>query len=265
MKLKAKDTKTFSISKKKTPSKVSQYVARVIAKSLNVRDWAGEKNDKVSFSPLKMGDRVLVCDAILSDDRKTWYYINFNGKYGFVNASYLESVPKKALKFIGYLENYHIYVKHNGSKFEYRFDGNLTTWQKVKNRIAKGGIAGITCVVPCRLALKALGINPSGFWAQDGTFKYCYRGVIKENLTRITKGGAVGLTIKQAVDKGVLPIGAICAFKGRTHTFVYSGDKYYVYDGGHAAIKDGKYTGVKVDYSVKNKNCVISEYLVWKE
>ena len=254
----------FKQSGKTEPSKREIFKAWVWSKGLNVRDWAGDKHNPCSFSPLSQGAIVGVCDAILSADGKNWYYIKIGTKYGFINAKYVKGVPQITLRFLHHLEVMHTYVKHNGSKFKYYFDKNLTTFQKAKNYIAKGGIAGITCVVPCRWALKAVGIDPSGFWGKDATFKHCYKGVIKDHFKRVTEGGAVGMTVKQAVDKGVFPIGAICAFKGRTHTFVYSGDRYYVYDGGHAAIKDGKYTGVKVDYSVKNKNCIISEYLVWK-
>lgn len=245
-------------------SKKEKFKAYVTAKGLNVRTWAGAEYNICSFSPLSRGDIVSVCDTILSKDKKKWYYIKYKDKYGFINASYVQKVPDIALRFIGFLKTYNVYIKNNGSKFYYHFDPNLTTFQKAKNLIAEGKKVGITCVVPCRWGLKALGISPNEFWGKDGTFKHCYKGEIKEHLNRITSGDAIGLTVKQAVNKGLLMSGDICTFKDTTHTFVYSGDKYYAYDGGHAAIKNDKYIGIKIDYSKSYKNRKISEILRWK-
>lgn len=58
--------------------------------TLKVRKWAGKKNDTCSFSPLKEGESVSVCDEIKAPDGSTWYYIkNKDGKYGFVHSGYI--------------------------------------------------------------------------------------------------------------------------------------------------------------------------------
>lgn len=53
----------------------------------NVRTWAGTENHQVSFSPLKYGTVIEVCDTIKAADNTDWYYIRYNGKYGFVSAA----------------------------------------------------------------------------------------------------------------------------------------------------------------------------------
>lgn len=54
--------------------------------ALNVREWAGKQNKPVSFSPLKAGTKVNICDELNADDGSLWYYINYNGRYGFIAA-----------------------------------------------------------------------------------------------------------------------------------------------------------------------------------
>ena len=53
---------------------------------LNVREWAGKQNGRVSFSPLPGGTKVGICDEIKADDGTLWYYIKYNGHYGFIAA-----------------------------------------------------------------------------------------------------------------------------------------------------------------------------------
>lgn len=82
-----------SSSKVSTPTKLTESVAWngiVTASSLNVRSWAGAENSTVSFSPLLNGTKVGVCAEIKADDGSAWYYIKYNGKYGFVSADYVK-------------------------------------------------------------------------------------------------------------------------------------------------------------------------------
>lgn len=69
--------------------KTEKWSGTVTASSLNVRIWAGEENAPCSFSPLKNGTKVSVCDSIKDSDGDTWYYIKYNGKYGFVHSAYI--------------------------------------------------------------------------------------------------------------------------------------------------------------------------------
>ena len=72
-----------------TPSKTVQRTGTVIATALNVRTWAGTENPVVSFSPLKKGTKVSICDTIKARDGSSWYYIKYQGKYGFASAKYI--------------------------------------------------------------------------------------------------------------------------------------------------------------------------------
>lgn len=61
----------------------------IVTTTLNVRTWAGSENATVSFSPLKTGVTVGVCDTIQAKDGSDWYYIEYNGKHGFASAKYI--------------------------------------------------------------------------------------------------------------------------------------------------------------------------------
>ena len=57
---------------------------------LKVRKWPGTENDECSFSPLKKGEEISVCDEIQVVDGSRWYYIkNKAGKYGFASAKHI--------------------------------------------------------------------------------------------------------------------------------------------------------------------------------
>lgn len=60
-----------------------------VTTTLNVRTWAGSENATVSFSPLKSGTSVGICDTIQAKDGSDWYYIEYNGKHGFASAKYI--------------------------------------------------------------------------------------------------------------------------------------------------------------------------------
>lgn len=261
-KITANSDKVFYVSKKTAPNKSEKFKGK-LNKSTPVKDWAGSSKD-CSFSPIKKGGIVIVCDAILSTKKETWYYIKYNGKYGFVNSSYVVGISDKAIEFVNYLEQIHTFVKANGKYFEYGYKSEFSTFEKAKKTVEGKKKVSITCVVPCRWGLKHLSISFSNFWGKNGSFKHCYTGAIKTYFERITSGEPIGLTVKQAVDKRLLEVGDIITFKDYSHTFVYTGYDYIVYDGGHASIANNIYTGIKPDYSKKNKSRKISEILRWK-
>lgn len=82
------NTSTPSNSGTKLSNTVS-WNGTVTVSELNVRTWAGTSNKTCSFSPLKKGISVGVCDSIKASDGSTWYFIKYNGKYGFVHSSYI--------------------------------------------------------------------------------------------------------------------------------------------------------------------------------
>ena len=104
----ARSKAIFKVSRSGTPSKKERCKGKVTADKLNVRSWAGRDSPTVSFSPLCIKDVVSVCDAILSDSGDTWYYIRYNGKYGFVNATLgnrimrVETVPLFIMSIVNY-------------------------------------------------------------------------------------------------------------------------------------------------------------------
>lgn len=60
-----------------------------VTTDLNVREWAGVEYKTVSFSPLKKGTIITVCDVVKADNGEDWYYINHGGKFGFVSSAYV--------------------------------------------------------------------------------------------------------------------------------------------------------------------------------
>ena len=71
-------------------NKTELWKGKATTDGLNVRKWAGKENDPCSFSPLKEGEAVSVCDEVKAADGSRWYYIkNKDGKYGFVHSDYI--------------------------------------------------------------------------------------------------------------------------------------------------------------------------------
>lgn len=266
-KIEATSKTKFKQSGKTSPRIKEVFKART-KKKVTVRMWAGKDKAECGFSPLDKDTIVSVCDAILSNAGHTWYYIKTSeGHYGFVYADSMQGVSEHALRFLGYLANYHRYIKSNGRWFFYKFMSDITSFSKAKSRIEKRQKVGITCLVPIAWALNAMGIKRADGkpWVSGnfGSFKSHYTGAVTKYLKRVTNGKAVGKTVEKAVDDNLLKPGDILAFKDKTHTVAYSGKGYTVYEGGHQAMQDGKYTGIKVSY--KDYKHPISEILRWKE
>ena len=110
-------------------SKSSQWKGVVTADSLNVRTWAGTENGLCSFSPLKNGAVVDVCDSIKANDGDTWYYIKYNGKYGFVHSSYVKKQSGSSSSSSGGLSKT---VKWTGTVTASAL--NVRTWAGTENK-----------------------------------------------------------------------------------------------------------------------------------
>lgn len=80
------------------PGKDEKWKGVVTVNGLNVRKWAGTEHGTCSFSPLNNGCKVSVCDSVKASDGSVWYYIKYNGKYGFVHSKYVaqDSAPAPA-------------------------------------------------------------------------------------------------------------------------------------------------------------------------
>ena len=78
------------------PSKAVKFEGQTTTE-LNVRSWAGTENSLCSFSPLKEGERISICDEVKAADGAVWYYIkNAAGKYGFVHSAYVKKTGAAA-------------------------------------------------------------------------------------------------------------------------------------------------------------------------
>lgn len=64
----------------------------IVKHQVKVRRYAGKNYDVCSFSPLKMGETVGICDTIKGTDGEDWHYVLYNGKYGFVLARYIQKL-----------------------------------------------------------------------------------------------------------------------------------------------------------------------------
>lgn len=72
-------------------NKSVKWTGTVVASNgLNVRTWAGTEYGTCSFSPLKNGTSVGVCDSAKAKDGSVWYFISYGGKYGFVHSNYVK-------------------------------------------------------------------------------------------------------------------------------------------------------------------------------
>lgn len=86
------ETKTESKSKTSSSNNKLNTAIKFNGKTtapLNVRKWAGKENGLCSFSPLKKGAIVGVCDKVYAKDGSVWYYILYKGKYGFVSSKFV--------------------------------------------------------------------------------------------------------------------------------------------------------------------------------
>lgn len=82
-------TNSSSIASNSTNLSESTKWTGKITAAANVRTWAGTNYPECSFSPLKSGSKVHVCDTVKASKGADWYYILYDGKYGFVHSKYV--------------------------------------------------------------------------------------------------------------------------------------------------------------------------------
>lgn len=72
-------------------NKTVQWYGRVTASSgVNVRTGAGASYSLSSIGALPYYTKVGVCDSVKTSGGATWYYIKYNGKYGYANSKYIK-------------------------------------------------------------------------------------------------------------------------------------------------------------------------------
>lgn len=164
---------------------------------------------------------------------------------------------------------YHEYIKKHSSKIINHYDSDVVKFFDMKKLVKAGKKCGITCVVPNRFALHSMGIKGYGgkylISTDDGTFGQYYAGDVKTYFERITKGGPVGKTVRQAVEQGLLKKADIVCYEDLTHISIYSGSGCKMYEGGGGCVEGGHYpNGILMDYSKIYASRKISEVLRWK-
>jgi hypothetical protein len=186
--------------------------------------------------------------------------------------------------FLSYLNLYSEFIKENAEYVENN-SSPTKTFAAAQAQAAKKGKIKVNCRAGITWAFTDMGITTGAtntshaIYAKNGTFKKRLTGDplvatnVQNYVTWITEGEVIGKTVKQAVDAGLLKPGDMCAFKGRTHTFTYSGKGYKFYDGGTICEMTGyDEVGLLLDYSTgkskkytfDSQDRLISEILRWK-
>lgn len=170
-------------------------------------------------------------------------------------------VETNAQKFVFHLNEVDKLFNKYGKHITYGNSKIPKNYNDALKKLKAGNVIHSTCVVPIKWGLKLLKMTPDGFYSKKGSFVN-YNSSMKKNLKKIS---GKGYTVKEAVDKKYLKPGDICCFKDLTHTFAYTGKGYLFFDGGHAAIKGNKYSGIIVNYSTNYyKKKKLSSILRWK-
>lgn len=186
--------------------------------------------------------------------------------------------------FLSYLNLYSEFIKENADYVE-RGSTPTKTFAAAQALVANKGKVKVNCRAGITWAFTDMGITTGAnntshaIYAKNGTFKNRLTGNpliptnVQNYVTWITEGEVIGKTVREAVDAGLIKPGDMCAFKGRTHTFTYSGKGYKFYDGGSICESTGyDEVGLLLDYSTgksrkytfDSQDRIISEILRWK-
>lgn len=120
-----------------------EWTGYVIDGDLNVRTWAGVENKTCSFSPLKEGTEIGICDSVKAKNGIIWYYIKYKDKYGFVCSKYVTKTPpvsSKPASSNGKVD----YAK----SYDKSISGTYRTTGKLNMRLGAGVTKKIQCVIP---------------------------------------------------------------------------------------------------------------------
>lgn len=158
-----------------------------------------------------------------------------------------------------------------------RSSGCERTYSTFRRKLRNGEKAEINCIGPAKWALEELGLLPEGstfYGSTEGTFRMPSgqsRRKLLSKMDQISDGGAIGMTLNEAVKEGKLQPGDILNLSSSTynHSVVYAGTDAnghpLVYDGGGEAEKQGyDKVGCLIDYSNSYKNSEIRTILRWK-
>lgn len=241
--------------------KVITYYKKYTGNSKSIVDALKERKISSSFANRKKIAELNGIKNYEGTARQNTKLLNLFKKGKLIKKVTVKVVKTNAQKFVEYLKEIDKTFNRYGSHIVYNYNKAPKTYAEAKKKLEAGKTIGSTCIVPTKWGIKLLGMDSDGFYCKNGKFVGFNSGM-KKKLTKIS---GKGYTIKQAVDKRYLKAGDICIYKNREHTFSYTGQGYLFFDGGHAAMKNGKYTGIIVNYNTNYyKDFKLAYILRWK-
>lgn len=173
----------------------------------------------------------------------------------------IKVIQTNAQKFVAHLNAIDKLFAKYGSQIVYGYGNIPKNYTDAQKKLKAKKVISSTCIVPIKWGLELLNIEFDNFYSKNGNFVNV-NSSMKKQLKKIS---GKKYTVKEAVDKKYIKAGDICCFEGLTHTFVYTGKGYTFFDGGHAAIKGTKYSGIIVNYNINYyKKKKLAYILRWK-
>ena len=217
----------------------------VVTTGLNVRRWAGTEYGTCSFSPLKEGTEVGVCDTVKATTGDDWYFIKYQDKFGFASAKYIkkkeaapvDTTPKiNADALIQALTKMNSQMQKdlaNGKKWGYYNSKVSSTFAEA---VANGN-RRCNCATLPNWALKMIGVlaaDDASFYGKKGGDIAWKKSATKAAVEKYCDIIRVGnKTVNKAMQDGTLKKGDIVTYVSMNHTNVYLGGERW-FDSGHA-------------------------------
>lgn len=275
-------TPTTSTATTTTSSTLSETVqwTGVVTTDLNVRRWAGTEYGLCSFSPLKEGTEIGVCDTVKATTGADWYFIKYQDKFGFVSAKYVkkkEAAPVNTTPKINADALIQALTKMNSQMQKDLANGKKWGYynSKVSSTFAEAVANGnrrCNCATLPNWALKMIGVlaaDDASFYGKKGgdiAWKKSATKAAVEKYCDVIKVG--NKTVNKAMSDGTLRKGDIVTYVSMNHTNVYLGGERW-FDSGHAyahGTGDGawwetwfgetKYGAEKIGYIIRLKTSV---------
>ena len=265
----------------------------VVTTGLNVRRWAGTEYGVCSFSPLKEGTEVGVCDTVKATTGADWYFIKYQDKFGFASAKYIKKKETTATTtttaskinvdgFLAALTKMNAQMQKdlaNGKKWGYYNSKVSGTFAEA---VANGN-RRCNCATLPNWALKMIGVmdeNVASFYGKKGGEIAWRKSATKAAVEKYCEVIKIGnKTVNKAMKDGTLKKGDIVTYVSMNHTNVYLGGERW-FDSGHAyahGTGDGawwetwfgetRYGGEKIGYIIRLRTPVsyrvqVGSYLI---
>ena len=219
----------------------------VVTTGLNVRRWAGIEYGVCSFSPLKKGTEVGVCDTVKATTGADWYFIKYQDKFGFVSAKYIKKKETTATTtttankinvdgLLAALTKMNAQMQKdlaNGKKWGYYNSKVSGTFAEA---VANGN-RRCNCATLPNWALKMIGVmdeNATSFYGKKGGEIAWRKSATKAAVEKYCEVIKIGnKTVNKAMKDGTLKKGDIVTYVSMNHTNVYLGGERW-FDSGHA-------------------------------